>query len=209
MSKGSKNQLRDVMKKAWSLFRKGILTFRQALKEAWRVVKLVRKAISTGVVTFWKISNDEVTTRRVAPLADFNYEPKGTNPSTDTYKFVDLDKLALTGSAEKSIISFNGFQIMETVIEPINALRISEEMQPSFEINDITVEGNAITVTTPSEYGELTLTVQVSESDDVDSVTDRLESELTLAYNEAEANDRFRADVRQDEQDMTHGSGWL
>lgn len=95
------------MRKAHELRRQIGLTLSDALKESWRLAK----ALAKGVVTFWK-QDGTITTRNIAPLASFNYTPKGSGASTDTVKVVDLDKLAATGDIAKSIISFHRFQIL-------------------------------------------------------------------------------------------------
>jgi hypothetical protein len=101
------------MRKAWSLYRSGVPTFSEALRQAWKVTK----AVTAGTVTFWKVpakkdADAEITTRRIAELSQFDYTPKGSGTGTSTIKVVDLDKLATTGQIAASIISFNAYQIL-------------------------------------------------------------------------------------------------
>lgn len=189
MTKVVKNQLSKVMRKAWEIFKAGTKNFSIALKEAWKQVRMAAKALKEGVVTFWKEKTGEVTTRRIAPLADFDYTAKGIGKSTDTIKVVDLDKLAATGEVTKSIISFHAYQILESV----DAELIYENLDVPFNHKDCSFDKatNTITVVVETEYDTITLNVEVTADDDCASVADKFRELLEQTYEEAESSDSW------------------
>lgn len=65
------------------------------------------------MVTFFKKDNeDEITTRRVGRLSDYGISGKFIKDPNGIIRAVDLDKLAQTGNAAASIISFHIWQIL-------------------------------------------------------------------------------------------------
>ena len=78
---------------------KGISAWREAVRQAWKYLKAIKK----GEVTFWKLDGT-ITTRKISSL-EGNYEFKGTaSHTTDTLKVWDVVK--------QSVISFYPFQIL-------------------------------------------------------------------------------------------------
>ena len=107
-----KQFLSSLMQKAWAKVKSGVQrTIQTALCSVWSEYKIEK----SGKVSFVKIDTDEITTRRVGKLSDHGYVPKTSTPTKtpkgDIFKFVDLDKLALTGSVYTSIISFHAWQV--------------------------------------------------------------------------------------------------
>ena len=107
-----KQFLSSLMQKAWAKVKSGVQrTIQTALCSVWSEHKITK----SGQVSFVKIDTDEITTRRVGKLSDHGYVPKTSTPTKtpkgDIFKFVDLDKLALTGSVYTSIISFHAWQV--------------------------------------------------------------------------------------------------
>lgn len=105
-----KKMLSGIMSKAWALVKNGLNDcIKSGLCAAW----LETKIFLSGVVTFFKKNNeDEITTRRVARLSAHGIVGKSTANTTDIIRCIDLDKLATTGNAAASIISFHVWQIM-------------------------------------------------------------------------------------------------
>lgn len=102
--------LKQVMRKAWAIYKAGTRNFSLALKEAWKVIK----QLNTGVVTFWKLSDGSTTTRRIAPLSQFGIEPKGNSKPgiNDLFSFIDLDKIAAGIAPKDAVIGFHLYQVI-------------------------------------------------------------------------------------------------
>ena len=84
---------KQVMSSAWQLVKSAGLTLSEALKKAWKAVKLKSKLLS-GIVEFSFTKKDGSIRKAKGTLRSdlFKYEPKGSN--TKNYKSVayyDLD----------------------------------------------------------------------------------------------------------------------
>ena len=109
------NIITQISKKASQLYKKYIRTGREFWKDAMRQAAKLVRAIKNGVVTFWKLAENqdgevEVTTRRVATLESIGYQAKTQTEFNGLIKLVDLDKYE--AGLKGFIISFYPFQIV-------------------------------------------------------------------------------------------------
>ena len=99
-------------------------TWHEAMRQASRIYKMIKEGVVTFFKTPKKIDDEvEVTTRKIAPLSQFNYQSKSgeQKPKSSLLQtVVDLDKMATLlekgfneiDSLNRSIISFNSWQII-------------------------------------------------------------------------------------------------
>ena len=97
-----------VMRSAWSVYRKaGVMSISEALKLAWKAIKL-KAEMAKGVVTFkFRKANGEIRTA-VGTLKSgmVNYQPKGTGgkPCYSTVAYWDLERDAFRSFSIANLI---------------------------------------------------------------------------------------------------------
>ena len=104
-----------ITKKASQLYKKYTSKGRTFWQDAMRQASKLIRGIKEGVITFWKLKENEdgeveVTTRNVVTLESIGYQAKTQTEFNGLIKLVDLDKY-LAG-ANNYIISFYPYQIV-------------------------------------------------------------------------------------------------
>ena len=102
----TKQDLQEIMSSAWAIFRKGLLTFSQSLKQSWKAFKLKKRMLS-GVVDFtFKKSKDNTIRTAKGTLKDVQDKIKGTerknNLSIQVY--FDLEKNAFRSFTKANLL---------------------------------------------------------------------------------------------------------
>ncbi len=105
----------QISKKASQLYSKYALKGRVFWQDAMRQASKLIRGIKNGVITFWKLKENEdgeveVTTRNVATLESIGYQAKTQTEFNGLIKLVDLDKYL--ARANNYIISFYPYQIV-------------------------------------------------------------------------------------------------
>ena len=105
----------QISKKASQLYSKYISKGRTFWQDAMRQASKLVKGIKNGVITFWKLKENqdgevEITTRNVATLESIGYQEKTQTEFNGLIKLVDLDKF--NAGAKNFIISFYPYQIV-------------------------------------------------------------------------------------------------
>jgi hypothetical protein len=93
-SKISNSDRRSMMKSAWSIFNKGMMTFSDAMRVAWKSVKL-RARMRTEVVRFTFRKVDGTVREALGTLmSDFMPETSGTSRKDDytLQTYFDVEK---------------------------------------------------------------------------------------------------------------------
>lgn len=90
-----KTDLRDVMLRAWALYRETRKSFAVCLSKAWALYRLIKK-MREGVVSFAFEKTDGTLRRAKGTLKDVQQFIKGTGEGTPskTVRYYDLDRQA-------------------------------------------------------------------------------------------------------------------
>jgi hypothetical protein len=104
-----------ITKKASQLYKKYTSKGRAFWQDAMRQASKLIRGVKNGVITFWKLGENEegeveVTTRRIATLESINYQSKTQTEFNGLIKLVDLDKYE--AGLKSFIISFYPYQIV-------------------------------------------------------------------------------------------------